>query len=761
MGIVAKVGSLTGKARCAIQAARLYPLILPVLLLFAVTNVHAAELDAALAGLAPGDIIPGADRIGAPEGSPPAAPVYRGEERLGYAFLNSDMASAVGYSGKPIDILIGIDAAGVIRSARLIEHHEPIVLVGIPEAKVDRLITAYVGKSVADLESFAAGSSEGPDIISGATVTVMVIDDSIRRAALKFAHVRGLGGLAAEASAEAAPGRAHVNRELGELSSWTELLGEGAIRRLSLSVGEVSEAFNRRGRPKAAGRPESQDPAERFIDLYVSLVSVPAIGRSLLGEAEYANLAQRLPEGGSAILIAGAGLYSFKGSGYVRGGIFDRFQLVQDELSVRFRDRQHIRLAEVAPDDAPDLREIGVFVLPADVGFDPIRGFRIELLASRAVGGLDKEFTSFDLSYQLPERYIVREAPPEPARATAPPAEATGVSSLSATLGDEDALWRRLWNDRLVDLAILAAALLALTGLFFFQDWFVRRPKLVLGIRMGFLAFIVGFLGYHANAQLSVVNVLTFSNALITEFRWEYFLMEPLIFMLWVSVAISLVFWGRGVFCGWLCPFGAIQELLNRAAKLARVPQIRVPWAVHERAWPIKYVIFIGLLGYSLYSLADAERLAEVEPFKTAVILNFMRDWPFVVYAGGLLFVGLFIERFFCRYLCPLGAALAIPGRLRIFDWLKRHKECGAPCHRCAHECMVQAIHPNGQINVNECIYCLHCQTLYYDEHRCPPMIQRRLKRERREALGSASMRDDAAPGPAGRAKGEPRAPTA
>ncbi len=51
----------------------------------------------------------------------------------------------------------------------------------------------------------------------------------------------------------------------------------------------------------------------------------------------------------------------------------------------------------------------------------------------------------------------------------------------------------------------------------------------------------------------------------------------------------------------------------------------------------------------------------------------------------------------------------------------------------------MQAIHPNGKINPNECMQCLHCQTLYYDDQRCLPMIQKRLKRERRQALSSKS----------------------
>ena len=109
-------------------------------------------------------------------------------------------------------------------------------------------------------------------------------------------------------------------------------------------------------------------------------------------------------------------------------------------------------------------------------------------------------------------------------------------------------------------------------------------------------------------------------------------------------------------------------------------------------------MIFLVLFGVSLYSLALAEQLAEMEPFKTAIILKFQREWPYRgLFAVAVLVAGLFIERFYCRYLCPLGAALAIPGRLRMFDWLKRYRECGNPCQRCGNECMVGAIHPEGQ----------------------------------------------------------------
>ncbi|RLA05416.1 MAG: hypothetical protein DRQ59_16125 [Gammaproteobacteria bacterium] len=56
---------------------------------------------------------------------------------------------------------------------------------------------------------------------------------------------------------------------------------------------------------------------------------------------------------------------------------------------------------------------------------------------------------------------------------------------------------------------------------------------------------------------------------------------------------------------------------------------------------------------------------------------------------------------------------------------------------------MVQAIHPEGNINVNECLYCLHCQVVYSDDQVCPVLIQKRLKHERREALYSKKGLED------------------
>ncbi len=680
-----------------------------------------------LAKVQPAEMIPGADRFGPIEGTPPAVKVFGGETLLGYAFLNADIVNATGYSGKPIEIMVGLDTKGVIRGGKLVEHHEPIVLVGIPVAKVVAFIDGYVGFNV--LETAGKITDKPPvDLISGATVSTIVIGESMVRSALKVARSRRLGGAGAKALAETVIRRIDPDRTVVE--DWRTLTGGGGVRLLRLSVGDVNRAFERMGNPEAVARAEPGAPDDTFIDLYLAEVSVPAIGRSLLGDGEYANLTARLKPGQTALLVAGAGRYSFRGTGFVRGGIFDRIQLIQGEDSLLFHDRDYKRLGAVAAVGAPGFDEIGLYLVPTTVSFDPAAPWRLQLLVQRQTGALQRAFLTFDAEYSLPDRYLKSE------RVAQPPLSVP-VTAVPAAEAAEVPLWQKLWLGRAVDIAILAVALFVLTALYFFQNLVVVRPQLHRVLRLGFLAFTLLWLGWFATAQLSVVNVLTFINSLIGGFSWNTFLLDPLIFVLWFGVAAALILWGRGVFCGWLCPFGALQELLNQAARYLKLPQVAVPWGLHERLWAIKYLVFLVLFGLSLHSLALAERAAEIEPFKTAIILHFQRGWPFVAFAVALLVAGLFIERFFCRYLCPLGAALAIPAKLRVFDWLRRHKECGSPCQRCARECPVAAIHPEGNINPNECIQCMNCQVLYWHEHNCPAMIQRRLKREKREALAS------------------------
>lgn len=675
-----------------------------------------------------GELVEGADTFGATHPDAPAVQVLKGGERIGWAFVTSDYVSTTGYSGKPIHTMVAVDDAAQVIGVQLVKHSEPIVLIGIPDKKVKALVANYRGLDlVAEAES--GGSAHKLDIISGATVTIMVIDDSIVRAGLKVARQLGLGGLVVK---EAGTGPQYeINPDAEAATDWVTLEGDGTLRRLSLDVGQINAAFAAMEDPRAGKRALSEAPETTFIEMQAALVSQPAIGRALLGDAVAENLDSWLEEGDHAVAIVGRGLYSFKGSGYVRGGIFDRIVLIQDDVSVRFRDRMHKRINTIAAEGAPAFNEADLFKIPADSGFDPTRPFRIQLLVQREVGAIEKVFTTFDLGYQLPQKYIRVVAPPPTVDVPASVEDAASQSEAAA----HQALWKRIWAGKRVEIVVLAVMLTILTGVFFFQGLVTRNERGFYWFRMGFLAVTLVYLGWISNAQLSVVNLMALFGSLVSGFSWQAFLLDPLTFILWFAVAAALLFWGRGAYCGWLCPFGALQELLNQVARKLRIPQWTLPWGLHERLWPLKYMIFLGLFGISLTSIEQAERFAEVEPFKTAIILNFVRAWPFVAYAAALLIAGLFVERFFCRYLCPLGAALAIPARLRMFDWLKRYHECGNPCQTCAHQCPVQSIHPTGEINPNECINCLHCQVLYQSKTTCPVVIK---KMKRREKVGAA-----------------------
>lgn len=337
-------------------------------------------------------------------------------------------------------------------------------------------------------------------------------------------------------------------------------------------------------------------------------------------------------------------------------------------------------------------------------------------------------------------------APTPPRTRTAAPTFRETSQRIHAPLPDqpdgwaaprEEPAWIAIWQNRIFDIAVLLTGLTVLSSLLIFQDWLARHPTALTRVRNAFHVYTLFFIGWWGLAQLSVINVLTFVGSVMQGFRWENFLLDPMLFILWGFVAVTLLLWGRGVYCGWLCPFGALQELILLASRRLKLPEIEFSDAVHERLVALKYIILILLFGLSLQSIVEAARYAEVEPFKTVFSLGFQREWQYVVYAVALIGIAAINRKFYCKYLCPLGAALSIPGRFRLFEWwLRRRKECGKPCQVCAHQCSVRAIRPTGEINANECHYCLDCQVIYYNDNACVPLIDRRKRREQHRTRG-------------------------
>lgn len=125
--------------------------ILSVSLLVCLANTYTASASGIgdyLSTAVATDLLPDADRLGEPVGEPPLVPAYKDDQTVGYVYLNTDFTTSIGYSGKPIRILVGIDKSGVVRGLKLVEHKEPIVLIGIPEAKVIAALNGFIGRDM-------------------------------------------------------------------------------------------------------------------------------------------------------------------------------------------------------------------------------------------------------------------------------------------------------------------------------------------------------------------------------------------------------------------------------------------------------------------------------------------------------------------------------------------------------------------------------------------------------------------------------------
>ncbi len=592
-----------------------------------------------------------------------------------------EIAGSVGYSGRPLDVLVALTPDARISGALLVRHNEPVLTLGISDTDIAAYVAGFKGF---DLAAPAPDTAALPPVISRATVSTGVIRDGILRTARTLAIGRDLisagGG---------------VDRLTYTPATWDQLLTMGALAEVRLSMTEAATALTG---AKVPVQPGDGD----FLHLWAGVIDTPIVGQNLLGQQDFTRAVGNLGAGGSALIVMSQGVQSHRGTDWKKTGIFDRLTVVQGDIRWQPTEDRYQMVKTLDLPDAPKMKEISIFALPPEI--DPTQPLTLELRATRPTADAEVALT-VTLPYTLPDAFRLA-PPPEP-----------------------EPLWKQAWETKRPQIAIVGLMLTVLTLILFAQEWITRRPRLWRIGRLSFLASTFLVLGMGLNGQLSVVQVVAFVHSLLTGFRWETFLIEPVIFILWGFTALGMLFWGSGVYCGWLCPFGALQELTNAAAQKLGVRQIAVPQALHERLWVIKYSLFMGILALSFYSMHDALILAEAEPFKTAISLRFIRAWPFLLFVAALLTAGLFIERFYCRYLCPLGAGLAIPAKLKIFDWLKRRPQCGRECRMCETKCTVGAIDAIGRINANECVLCLRCQVIMNDGSQCP-VLKRRARAE-------------------------------
>ena len=637
---------------------------------------------------------PGAERLSPEEGAPPAIAVYRGGKLAGYVFSTLDIVHAPGFSGVPFDVIAGVDLTGNISGAKVIFHREPHVFEE-PSRQVQ--LDTYLAR----MSGLAAeGKNPGalhPDYVDGATVSALEMRDAVFDSAQRVLISRGW--------MEPKQTGPVVDMDGFKQMSWDELLAKGSIVHKVITGKDVAAALGKAN--AAGGKPDipPSGPNDTYVDIYTGLATPAAIAKNVLGSdyvAYFGPRARRIAFTNWKIFVASKGPYDFVDE--TGANRFGRLRVVQGDKTYQFTINRYQGIATNGRDGIRALDHAAIFTLPPNNKFDPLKPWRLELLVRGRTAAGAPISLAFPVDYQLPAAHILQPPPPR-----APP-------------------WLQAWSDSRANVIIEAALLALLTLILTFQTKLVQLGRHYRIIRNAFLLFVLIWGGWIAGAQLSILNIVNYMEAPFHHYGWGSYLAEPLMVMIVIYTAFSLLILGRGVFCGWLCPFGALQELLAQFSRFIGLPQWNPPERVQKYLWLGKYVSAALILGLAAFSVGGWSRAAEIEPFNTAITSHFTRAWPYVFYACALLMIGLFTERAYCRFLCPLGGVLALAGRLHLVDLLKRRPQCGNPCHLCENSCPVKAISVTGKINMTECFQCLDCQVEYYDDQRCPPLAAMRKR---------------------------------
>jgi NosR/NirI family transcriptional regulator, nitrous oxide reductase regulator len=645
--------------------------------------------------------------VGERDAAMPVWPIFRRDvthpepELLGYVFETVDFTPEPGFSGKPINLMVTLDAQGGFLDVKLLSHSEPIFREGLGTDALRRFVAQYRGLPVSDSirivgdanEALRAGSSVKSVIgIARGTLSVRVIDKSIIGSAIKVARQKlGLS------VGERGQAPATLRNDRFDQASWDDLVRQGLVTSARWTNRDLEEGFA--GTP-AAGRDPTllAEPDALGLQLDVALLSLAQVGRNLLGEQGWSMVSSRLGPGELLVLVAGRGSQRFIDDQDVPAGEPQRLALSQGTLPLQLR-----HLIYDGPIQLPAgvaRRDARLYRIVSHAGIDPAEPLRFSLQLPRSVGAVIKQRVSTHLPFELrvPDAWLIR-------------AEPAGAD------------WKGLWRARIVEIAVLMGALAILAVALLAQRPLARAGARLRWFRRLYLAFTLVFIGWYAQGQLSIVNLTAVIEAARQGRDLAFFLYDPMTVLLWGFVGLTLLFWGRGPFCGWLCPFGALQELASAIARPLGLRPKRLHTRVDARLKFVKYAVLAVIVVVAVFQPERTEAVIEVEPFKTAISLGFVRHWPYVLWAVVTIAAGLLVYRGYCRYLCPLGALMAVLGWLRRYDWLARRIECGKPCQTCRHRCDYQSIRPDGSIVYAECFQCLDCVAIHQSDTLCAPRI--------------------------------------
>ena len=626
-----------------------------------------------------------------------------GGAQAGFVFETEPLAPLPGFSGAPINLLVMLDLDGQFMHVRLLSHNEPIFVSGLGQAPFHKFFEQYRGHSISS--SLVVGTPYGSgsagsslvylDGVTKATASVRIAHESVLAATLAVAREKMQG-------VSTGP-PAYPNPDHEEKLTWSDLVAQGLVTRKTVLNREVETAFA--GTLWEGDDPDAQDdPDGVYLDLWIVDLGPASIAKAVLSEDGYAELKGFLSISTSdePILVIDAGRHGLVSSEFVRNTSPDWLSAEQDGLPIALRDAD--LLVELSDDLPPELHDGTALILRTDrrLGFDPTREWHLNVKAIRKHGVFQPEIGSITLAvtHFTPERFYLRAGAAE----TVPP-------------------WLEALRNRQADVTALGVALIALFVLLLTQSNRLAGHAMFTPIRLAILAVVLGFVGWWGQGQLSIVTVLGVVRAAWEGGSFAFLLYDPFSLLVWAATIIGFVLWGRGLFCGWLCPFGAIQEFAHKLGQVLRLPKFEPSGPWDRRLKWIKYVLLAGLVATVFIAPQHIDTAAEVEPFKTAITVFFIREWTYVLYAAFWIVLSLFLFKGFCRYVCPLGAVMAIGGLLRGRDWIARREACGSPCQLCKVRCKYGSIERSGKIDYSECFQCLDCVTIHDDPKQCVPLV--------------------------------------
>ena len=644
-------------------------------------------------------------------------PIYKNKEEIGFLFETFDVTRGLGYSRRPFHLAVGVDKKGVLKNVKLLKHVEPIAILGRTDEDFIRYLKQYKdidlrsGISLtleltgADIEgdNVAMRETAGDtdtltqiDGVSRTTTSSLLFMDAIMRGARKIARQKNilldendLGNF--------------VDLELYKPQTWNKLLEDKSLAKLNIKVKDVQEKFEEKN-IKAPRSLRFANSENDFGSMYFTAMSPAGIGINILGRRwfdQYISAGRNVDDQVFYIAFEGD---LWRNTENRISNIIEKQNIIVKQNNNRIIITKDLfkELPFNHAKKAPNIAGQGLLYFSSKFKLNPHAP--IDIIYN--IKNNDGKKVAFNLNYKLPKVYHL-----------------DAFNNVKSNKSETFSLLNIFKKNKLETITSLLTILVVLL-VFIFSNSITKNRRFFSYLRVFMLLWVTIIMGFYLGGQISIIHFVNlFKSIFIGGGNLLTFFIEPIIFIFGIVTIVSLFFWGRALFCGWLCPFGALQELLSTLSKKIGIKQISLKIKLDTYFRYLKYILLAIICCFSFIEISVANIFYNIEPFKTAITLRFMAPASAVIWASFLLIICLFIERFFCRYLCPLGAGLGILGKLRILDFLKRRAECGNPCVACNKVCPTGAIKPSGKIIMSECLGCLDCQVMYNDFKKCPPLV--------------------------------------